>query len=69
MLFRSGEPKPIAETQRDLATRNPEDAAQMPTRTKILHEGRPDVERVVPIIEAPSDRQPAFKSRRKPQRT
>jgi excinuclease ABC subunit C len=61
-----GEPKPIAETQRDLATRNPEDAAQMPTRTKILHEGRPDVERVVPIIEAPSDRQPAFKSRRKP---
>ena len=64
-----GEPKPIAETQRDLATRNPEDEAQMPTRTKILHEGRPDVERVVPIIEAPSDRQPAFKSRRKPQRT
>jgi hypothetical protein len=64
-----GEPKPIAETQRDLATRNAEDAAQKPTRTKILHEGRPDVERVVPIIEAPSDRQPAFKSRRKPQRT
>jgi hypothetical protein len=64
-----GEPKPIAETQRELATRNAEDAAQKPTRTKILHEGRPDVERVVPIIEAPSDRQPAFKSRRKPQRT
>jgi hypothetical protein len=56
-----GEPKPIAETQRDLATRNPEDAAQMPTRTKILHEGRPDVERVVPVLDAP----PTFKSRRK----
>jgi excinuclease ABC subunit C len=56
-----GDPKPIADTQRDLATRNPEDAAQKPNRTKILHEGRPDVERVVPIIDKP----PAFKSRRK----
>ena len=27
-----GDPKPMAEIQRDLATRNPEDAAQKPTR-------------------------------------
>ncbi len=56
-----GDPKPIADTQRDLAQRNPEDAAQKPTRTKILHEGRPDVERTVPVIDKP----PTFKSRRK----
>ena len=56
-----GDPKPIADTQRDLAQRNPEDAAQRPTRTKILHEGRPDVERTVPVI----DKLPTFKSRRR----
>jgi hypothetical protein len=56
-----GDPKPIADTQRDQATRNPEDAAPEPARTKILHEGRPDVERTVPIIDKP----PTFKSRRK----
>jgi hypothetical protein len=43
-----GDPKPMAETQRDLAERNPADAEQKPTRTKVLHAGRPDVERVVP---------------------
>jgi excinuclease ABC subunit C len=43
-----GEPKPMAETHRDLATRNSADEAQKPTRTKTLHAGRPDVERVVP---------------------
>ncbi len=57
-----GDPKPIADTQRDQATRNPEDAAPKPARTKILHEGRPDVERTVPIVDKP----PTFKSRRKP---
>ena len=44
-----GEPAPIAETQRDLAQHNPEDAAQKPVKTKILHEGRPDVERTVHV--------------------
>lgn len=46
-----GDPKPMAETQRDLAERNPADAEQKPPRTKVLHAGRPDVERVVPVIE------------------
>ncbi len=55
-----GDPKPMAETQRDLAERNPADAEQKPARTKVLHAGRPDVERVVPVIE-----KPAFRSRRK----
>jgi excinuclease ABC subunit C len=44
-----GEPTPMAETHRELVQRNLEDEAQKPTRTKILHEGRPDVERVVPL--------------------
>ena len=43
-----GDPKPIAETNRDQAQRNPEDEAQKPTRTKTLHPNRPDVERTVP---------------------
>jgi excinuclease ABC subunit C len=43
-----GDPAPMAETQRNLAERNPEVAAQKPVKTKVLHEGRPDVERVVP---------------------
>jgi hypothetical protein len=46
-----GEPKPLAETQRDLAQRNPEDEAQKPTRTKLLHQGRADVEREVPVVD------------------
>jgi hypothetical protein len=57
-----GDAKPMAETQRDLAERNPADAEQKPTRTKVLHAGRPDVERVVPVID-----KPVFTSRRKPQ--
>jgi excinuclease ABC subunit C len=36
-----GEPKPMAETQRDAAKS---------AKTKILHEGRPDVERTVPAV-------------------
>jgi hypothetical protein len=60
-----GEPKPLAETHRELVERNPADEAQKPTRTKILHEGRPDVERTVPVLDVP----PVFKSRRKPQST
>jgi excinuclease ABC subunit C len=36
-----GEPKPMAETQRDAAKA---------AKTKILHEGRPDVERTVPVL-------------------
>jgi hypothetical protein len=55
-----GEPTPMADTHRDLAQRNPADEAQKPARTKILHEGRPDVERVVPVIDKPRP----FKSRR-----
>jgi excinuclease ABC subunit C len=60
-----GEPKPMAETHRELVQRNPENEAQKPTRTKVLHEGRPDVERLVPAVDKP----PAFKSRRKSQST
>jgi hypothetical protein len=62
-----GDPKPLAETQRDLATRNPAGEAQKPTRTKTLHAGRPDVERTVPLLEKNPDKPPTFKSRRKPQ--
>ena len=57
-----GQPKPMAETHRELVERNPADEAQKPMRTKIMHEGRPDVERVVPVL----DNTPAFKSRRRP---
>jgi len=59
-----GEPTPMAETQRDLAQRNPADEPQKSTRTKTLHPNRPDVERTVPVVE-----KPAFKSRRKSQTT
>jgi excinuclease ABC subunit C len=57
-----GEPKPMAETHRELVQRNPEDEAENPARSKILHEGRPDVERVVAVVDKP----PTFKSRRQP---
>ena len=40
-----GDPKPLAETQRDAAKEAAKDI-----KTKILHEGRPDVERVVPVL-------------------
>ncbi len=40
-----GDPKPMAETQRDAA----KEAAKN-IKTKILHEGRPDVERAIPIV-------------------
>jgi hypothetical protein len=48
-----GDPTPMAETHRDLAQRNPDEAtaeteSDKPTRTKTLHAGRPDVERTVP---------------------
>jgi excinuclease ABC subunit C len=59
-----GEPAPMAETQRDLAERNPTEAAQRPAKTKILHEGRPDVERTVPVIEGLA-KLPEFTSRRR----
>jgi hypothetical protein len=36
-----GEPQPMAETQR---------AAAKAAKTKILHEGRPDIERTVPVV-------------------
>lgn len=42
-----GDPAPMAETNR-------EDAPAM--KTKILHEGRPDVERQVPVVSAKSER-------------
>jgi hypothetical protein len=59
-----GEPAPMAETQRDLAQRNPQDAAQKSPKTKTLHEGRPEVERVVHIIDPPPAPR-TFTSRRK----
>lgn len=55
-----GTPGRMAETQRELAERNPADAELRPVRTKVLHEGRPDVERVVPVIEKPE-----YRSRRR----
>ncbi len=60
-----GDPKPMADTQRDQAERNPAEAELKPTRTKVLHAGRPDVEREVPVLDKP----PTFKSRRKSQPT
>jgi excinuclease ABC subunit C len=59
-----GEPAAMAETQRDLAEHNPADAAQRIPKGKILHEGRPDVERVVPVPEG-LPQPPAFASRRR----
>ncbi len=47
-----GEPKPMQETDREGAKA---------IRTKVLHEGRPEVERVVPVVE----RAGAFRSRRR----
>jgi hypothetical protein len=65
-----GDPtKPIADTQRDLAVRNPADEPQTPARSKILHAGRPEVERTVPVIEKGPHRAPAFRTRRKSQPT
>ena len=40
-----GDPKPMADTNRDAAK-----AAKKKIKTRILHEGRPDVERVVVVI-------------------
>ena len=40
-----GDPKPMAETRRDAA----KDAAKE-IKTRIIHEGRPDVERTVPVL-------------------
>lgn len=56
-----GEPAPMAETDRKAA----KDA-----KVKILHEGRPDVERAVPVFEPaePSPEMATFRSRRSSQR-
>jgi hypothetical protein len=48
-----GDPTPLAETRRNLAQPNPDQLtpaaeSQKPLRTKVLHAGRPDVERIVP---------------------
>jgi excinuclease ABC subunit C len=40
-----GEPKPLPDVQREAAKKAAKDV-----KTRILHEGRPDVERVVPVI-------------------
>jgi len=59
-----GAPAPMAETHRELAARNPEDATQTPPKTKILHEGRSDVERLVHVIDPPPAPR-TYNSRRK----
>lgn len=41
-----GDPKPITDTDREAAKKISKDI-----KTRVLHEGRPDVERVVPIVE------------------
>jgi excinuclease ABC subunit C len=49
-----GEPKLVPEVQREAAKRSTKNA-----KTRILHEGRPDVERVVPVIpKAGSEQEP-----------
>ncbi len=40
-----GDPKPVADVQRDAAKKIAKDV-----KTRVLHEGRPDVERVVPVV-------------------
>jgi hypothetical protein len=49
-----GDPAPMAETQRDAAP-----AAAEEIKTRILHEGRPDVERAVAVVKRPRKRAPA----------
>ena len=51
-----GDPKPMAETQREEAKA---------LRTRMLHEGRPGIEREVPILPKQVEHSPAFTSRRK----
>jgi excinuclease ABC subunit C len=48
-----GDPKPLPDVQREAAK-----AAHKEIETRILHEGRPEVERIVPVVS---------KKRRKPQ--
>ena len=47
-----GDPRPMADTNRELVQRNPDQPAAtdeaQPARTKVLHAGRADVERTVP---------------------
>jgi hypothetical protein len=50
-----GDPAPMAETDRKAAKS---------AKVKILHEGRPDVERVVEIFEGPAEESATFRSRR-----
>lgn len=66
-----GEPAAMAETQREAAK-----AIKAAGKTKILHEGRPDVERVVPVVAKSAEPDahdggdqslPGFRSRRKKQ--
>ncbi len=40
-----GEPKPLPDVQREAAKKAAKDV-----KTRVLHEGRPDVERVVPVV-------------------
>ncbi len=54
-----GDPGKMAETQRGLAERNAAEGAEGVMKTKVLHEGRPDVERVVAVAGT------VFRSRRK----
>jgi hypothetical protein len=60
-----GDPAPMAETHRELVVRNPAGEAQKPARSKVLHKGRPDVERIVTIPDATPEPPPTFTSRRK----
>jgi hypothetical protein len=40
-----GEPKPLPDVQREAGKKAAKDV-----KTRVLHEGRPDVERVVPVV-------------------
>ncbi len=51
-----GDPKAMAETDREAAK-----TIRAAARTKVLHEGRPEVERVVPVIDTPG----TYRSRRR----
>lgn len=57
-----GEPKAMAETDRDGA--KVLTAKVLTAKTKVIHAGRPDVERVVPVLDGRPEKPEAYRSRR-----
>ncbi len=48
-----GEPEPLPEVQREAAKKATKEA-----KTRVLHKGRPDVERVVPVVDRKAEGEP-----------